>query len=300
MNSITRFVHKLLSYTKRHFDFLILDVVTFLLAYFMAVQVRRAMNIAIYHGELFLKFGIVALIIYVIVEYLRPNLNGIMSRSIAREAEAVFIQMIISWSFFTVVLFLYEEAHEFSRAIYVTAFVFCLFAIFIMRSIWKGLLKYSRLHEKISPELIIVCEAERADDVLKRMLSGSFENFYQISGVVMNERGEPNYHDWYPHEVGLDKINHFIHNNHIQDAYVELDDAEEEGRVIKELLDAGLIVNRSLGDSKFNYVSQRIGSIGGKSVITIADTRISLTSKVDKWIEKYRQWKNKRNNNESD
>ena len=294
MKSITGFLQKLLSYTKRHFDFLMIDIVTFFFAYFISVQVRRAMNLAIYHGELFLTFGIVALVIYVIVEYLKPNLNGIMSRSIAREAEAVLVQMMISWSFFTVVLFLYEEAHEFSRAIYVTAFVFCFFAILIARTIWKTLVRYSRLHERISPGLLIVCEAQKADEVLKRMLKGSFENYYQISGVLMNEKGTPNYHDWYPHEVGLDKLGAFLSNRHIQDAYVELDDAEEEGRVIKELLDAGLIVNRSLGDSKLDYVSQRIKVLGGKPVIVIEDTRISLASKVDRWIEMYRQWRGTR------
>ena len=53
-------------------------------------------------------------------------------------------------------------------------------------------------------------------------------------------------------------------------------------------------MNRSLGDSKLDYVSQRIKVLGGKPVIVIEDTRISLASKVDRWIEKYRQWRGTR------
>lgn len=295
MTHITNYFRKIYIYTKRHIDFLIVDILAYILAYYISVQLRQSMDWRrIHHGELFIIFGIVGLIVYLVVDYAIQNLDSILGRSIAREAEAVGVQMVVSWSVFTVILYLFEEGHEFSRAIYLSAFVTCFFTIFIARSLWKAILRYSRLHEKISPKLLIVCEATKAQKTINRLLHGSFENYYQISGVVMNKNGEPNYKDWYPSEVGLEKVDAFIGNARIQDAYVELDNADEESMVIKKLLNAGLIVHRSLCDSKFDYVSQYIGEIGGKSVITIEDTRISLASKVDRLIERYRSWRAKK------
>lgn len=282
---------RILTYIRRHLDFLLLDLLTFSLAYFATVQIRRAMDIRIHHGELFLKYGIVVIAIYVIVEIRSQNLNGIVSRSIPREAAAVGFQMLMTWSIYTVILYLLKEAHDFSRMIYVSAFFVCSLAILIVRTIWKAIVKYGRIHDRVSPKLLIVCEASRAQEILTRMLHGNFENRYDICGVVMNDKEPVNYNDWYPHATGLSQIPEFIIDKHVQDAYIELDDANEEADAISMLLNAGVIVHRSLGDSRFEYVNQRINDLGGRSVITIEDTQISLISKADQLWDRIRKRK---------
>ena len=81
----------------------------------------------------------------------------------------------------------------------------------------------------------------------------------------------------------------------IQDAYVELDDPKEESRVIGILLNEGITVHRSLGESKIDYLSQRVDQIAGKSVITIEDARSSLAGKVDEILRKYREKRRMKN-----
>ena len=61
---------------------------------------------------------------------------------------------------------------------------------------------------------------------------------------------------------------------------MELNNADEEKAVIQELLDSGILIHRSLGDSRLHYVSQNIEDLGYHSVITIADTQVSLVSRV--------------------
>ena len=275
---------KIYLYTRRHADFLIVDMVSFILAYGLALLIRRAMNIPIYRGNLVIKYGFVAAFVYLIGEYFTQNLNGILFRGLGREAERLAVQIGVSWSIFTVILYLHQEAHEFSRSIYLIALVTCFVFILTGRTLWKMLLRYSRLHEKNAPFMMIVCEKRNAQTVLNRLLPGSFGNFYRISGLVLTDRGEMNYNDWYPCVIGLEKTEEAIRDWRVQDAYVELANPQEEARIIRLLLNAGVTVHRSLGESKIDYLSQRIDYVGGKSVITIEDARSSLAGRLDELI----------------
>lgn len=279
-----KFIHKTTSYIRRHLDFLLLDLATFAVAFFLTAKFRRSIDIPVNHGGLFLIFGIVAFVLFAAADIFSHNLNGIVSRSAAREAGAIGRVMISTWCVFTAVLFLMREAHEFSRAIYIISFFACFFGIFIERALWKTLIRYSRKHETSSPELLVVCEAKRAQTVVNRILPGNFENQYTICGVVTND-GDLDYHDWYPCRQGIENISAFLKDKKVQDAYVELDNAKEEAEAIRLLLDEGVAVHRSLRDSKFHYANQHIGEISGKSVISIEDTSISLVSKADQAVK---------------
>ena len=284
-------IHKILIYIRRHLDFMILDILTFSLAYILSVQIRRGMDIRIHHGELFLKYGVVSVVVYLAVLIASKNLNGIVSRSFPREVESVGIQMFLTWSIYTVLLFLIEEAHEFSRSIYLFSFVFCFLCVLLERSIWKGIVKYSRMKERFSPKVLLICEASKAQTVLTRLLQGAYANQYEIAGVILNERSAVNYKDWYPHEIGLVHIEEYLTDKRIQNAYVELDGADEEADVIRRLLHAGVIVHRSLGDSELDYAGQRINEFSGKSVITIEDTTLSLVGKAERLLKRIAEWR---------
>ena len=281
-----KFLRKIILYTRRHLDFIVLDLLTFILAYFLSVQLRKSLDIRITHAELFLQFGIVAFFVYFAVLLVGQNLSGILARSLPREIKAIIIQMIATWSIFTVILYLIKTAQDFSRAIYISTFLFCTIAILAERTIWKCVIRYSRLHEKEAPKVLIVSEKNRCQHVLESLLPGCYENVFQISAVVTNRAGEGAYKDWYPCFEGLEHVTETLKDYHVQDAYVELDNPEEEKTTICELLESGIVVHRSLGGSHFNYASQYLDTFGGKSVITINDTQPSLVSRVDEtWTE---------------
>ena len=273
-------IRKTWFYIRRHWDFLILDVLTYSLAYYLAVQIRRSLDIKrITHGELFLTYGLVGIVVYLLVELSNQNLNNIFSRNIFQEIIEVGRQMVMSWSIYTVILFLQKEAHHFSRILYVTTFFVCYVCILIVRTLWKNFVKFYK--RSLSPKLLIICEAGQAQTVLNRILPGSFENQYTISAVITNKDGDADYSDWYPLLRGLHHITAFLNDKRVQAAYVELNNADEEKAVIQELLDSGILIHRSLGDSRLHYVSQSIEDLGYHSVITIADTQVSLVSRVD-------------------
>ncbi len=291
-----KYLKKLIIYIRRHLDFLILDLITFAIAYVLSVQIRRAVSIRIIHEELFLKFGIVGFVVYLFVVIVSHNLNGILSRSLPREMKAVAMQMITTWSIYTVILFVLKEAHDFSRLIYGIGFLMCSVSILIVRTIWKGIVKYGRMREKISPMVLVIADRSHAQKTLQGLLPSSYENVYKIVGVVTNESGESDYHDWYPYYEGFQYIPSILSNHRVQDAFVALEKSEDEKKVFDMLLNAGVIIHRSLGDNPYDYASEHIDVFGGKSVITIDDTQPSLVSRADKiWREHLKKKAEKRN-----
>ncbi len=293
-----KYLKKLIIYIRRHLDFLILDLITFAIAYVLSVQLRRAIDIRITHDELFLRFGIVAFFVYLFVVLVSHNLNGILSRSLPREMKAVSLQMISTWSIYTVILFMLKEAHEFSRTIYALGFLVCSASILIVRTIWKAFIKYSGMNAKVSPLVLVITDRSNAQKTLQGILPGSYENIFKIVAVITNEVGKPDYHDWYPYYEGLDHIPEILSNHRVQDAFVALSDSEDEKKVFNMLINAGVIIHRSLGDNAYDYASEHIDVFGGKSVITIDDTQPSLVSRVDKiWkahLKKKAEKKNKK------
>lgn len=269
----------------KHYDFLIVDMAALILGYWLSLSFRRSLNITLRNQDLLWTYGIVALLSFLLVEILTENLNGIITRGLIREVRAVAIQMTLTWTLYLSVLFLMHNIFALSRILTIVTYLTCTIFLLVFRNIWKMICKFSRMSDAMMPELLIVCEASHAQRVLDRMVTGALSKQYDICGLVVNEKSELKYRDWYPCETGLDKIDAFTGERRIQYAYVELNDRKEEKETIDKLLKAGIVVHRSMGDSVLHYADQSIGQLNGRSVIVISGARSSLVSKADQtWL----------------
>lgn len=276
-------------YIRKHYDFLLVDLLAFIASFVVAYIFRRSLNINLYNQDLLWVFGVASAASFIIVELISENLNGIIARGLVREIQVVVTQMTVTWTLYLSILFFTHTIFALSRIFAGATYILCILFLLLFRNIWKMVSKFSRKSDKVIPELLIVTEASRAQAVLDRMISGALSRQYEICAVVMNEKGTPDYHDWYPNETGLGNISKYIGQRRVQYAYVELDDREEEKAVINQLLNEGVVVYRSLGNSVLEYADQEIGQLDGKSVIVISGAHSSLISKADKAWQRLRQ-----------
>ena len=276
-------------YIRKHYDFLLVDLLAFIASFVVAYIFRRSLNINLYNQDLLWVFGVASAASFIIVELISENLNGIIARGLVREIQVVVTQMTVTWTLYLSILFFTHTIFALSRIFAGATYILCILFLLLFRNIWKMVSKFSRKSDKVIPELLIVTEASRAQAVLDRMISGALSRQYEICAVVMNEKGTPDYHDWYPNETGLGNISKYIGQRRVQYAYVELDDREEEKAVINQLLNEGVVVYRSLGNSVLEYADQEIGQLDGKSVIVISGVHPSLISKADQAWQRLRQ-----------
>ncbi|MBQ7148256.1 MAG: hypothetical protein IJR96_05850 [Pseudobutyrivibrio sp.] len=272
---------KLLLYMKKHSDFIILDMLALIFGYWAVVQFRYEFS-AVHHGELFFDYGVVLAAVYFIVLLISKNLSGVIKRSFFKECQMLLVQVFVSWAFFTVVLYGIKSAQDFSRSVYGAAFALCYICLLFERSALKCFIRFSRFHSDLCPKLIVVCDSNHSQEVIKRVLKGSFENDYEIVGVAMNDEGVTDYIDHFDSLIGLDKLEDFIKDKKIDEAFIEVADAGVETHVINLLLKHNIIAHRSLQESTMNYVEQSIDEISGHFVITIRDTQVSFVTRAER------------------
>lgn len=279
------YLKKLIIYIKRHYDFLLVDLLAFALGYLITVQIRRSWHMPIHHGELFTTFGLVCGAIYLFVVLFSHNLNGIMARSFVAEFEAVFLQMLSTWAIFTVVLYLRKDANDFSRAVYFLTFIVCFIIILIFRSVWKFITAVGTNRIQ-PPKLLVVCDARKVETVLMRILPETYEGKCDIYAIIATNE-DVEYRDHYPFVKGLSHLKEAAKDPHIDAAYVELENPDEETKAIKLLLKEEIIVYKGLGGGSFQYASQYITQFGRSSVLAIQGLNISLASKADRDIRQF-------------
>lgn len=272
---------KILLYLKKHWDFILLELIALVAAYYTVVQVRYTVD-QVWHGELFLDYGVVLTGVYLVILIFSKNLSGIIKRSFFRECQMLLVQMFVSWAFFTVVLYSIKSAQDFSRSVYASSFAFCYIIILIERSAYKCFIRFSRFHSQLCPKLIVICDGDRTQEVIKRVLHGSFENDYEIVGVVMTETENCDYIDHFDSVVGIDKLESFISSKKISEAFIEVSDAAVETQIIDTVLNHNIVAHRSLQNSRLNYVEQEIEVISDHYVITVRDTAVSFVTRAER------------------
>ncbi len=272
---------KILLYMKKHADFIVLDLLALIIGYIVVVQFRYIIS-AVHHGELFFDYGVVLSAVYFVILILSKNLSGVIKRSFFKECQTLLVQVFVSWAFFTVVLYSIKTAQDFSRSVYGAAFAVCYFCLLVERSALKCFIRFSRFHSALCPKLIVVCDSNHSQEVIKRVLKGSFENDYEIVAVAMNNEGVTDYIDHFDSLIGLDKLEEFIADKKIDEAYIEVADAGVETHVINVLLKHNIIAHKSLKESVMNYVEQGIDEISGHFVITIRDTQVSFVTRAER------------------
>ena len=272
---------KILLYMKKHADFIILDLVALIFGYWAVVQFRYEIS-AVHHGELFLDYGVVLAAVYFVTLILSKNLSGVIKRSFFKECETLLVQVFVSWAFFTVVLYGIKTAQDFSRSVYAASFAMCYLCLLFERSALKCFIRFSRFHSALCPKLIVVCDSNHSQEVIKRVLKGSFENDYEIVAVAMNNEGATDYIDHFDSLIGLDKLEEFIKDKKIDEAYIEVADAGVETHVINVLLKHNILAHKSLKESVMNYVEQEIDEISGHFVITVRDTQVSFVTRAER------------------
>lgn len=276
-------------YIVKHYDFLIADLIAFALGLYVSYIFRRSLEISLYNQWRLGTYGLVAVSSFLLVELLTENLKGIIARGLVKEIQVVFIQMTMTWAVCLSVLFFLHNIYFLSRIFAIASYLICFVFLLLFRNIWKVISKFSKASNSVMPKMLVVCDASRAQVVLDRLVPGSLSKLYEICGIVINEDGKIEYNDWYPHEIGLNKIDQFIGQRRVQYAYVELSNPKEENDVISRLLDAGVTVYRSLGDSVLEYADQSIEQLDGRSVIVISGAQTSLASKADRILRDIRR-----------
>ncbi|MBR2189853.1 MAG: sugar transferase [Eubacterium sp.] len=204
--------------------------------------------------------------------------------------------------------FLTQRGTMFSRGIFLIFWVAAVFVIWLVRTIYKVLLKRVFLKRAVLPELVLVTCSERAADNYKN-LEKYGKNRYRISGALIMEAdgsfisgknragkdpavsaqtqspgqhdrsaGEPAQTFGIPDEMIIGDFSAFgdyFLNHPVDEVYIDLDQQKLENKLAKDLITQGITVHIALTKQFRGLPNQELETFGGRSVMTSAVQSVS-------------------------
>lgn len=165
----------------KHLDFLLLDLLILCVTYFAADAFRNGVK-HLLQSDVYMNVAIVMLLIFVCVAFSLDNYSGILRRSFFMELRAVLFQIILTFAFEVIYIFLMGYGRIFSRAAFLYAAALNVPCVWIARSLLKLYLK--RYTSSPKQTMLVLTSSDIADEVLHKLQANSFGD-YQIIGVSL-------------------------------------------------------------------------------------------------------------------
>ena len=169
----------------KHIDFCVLDIICLELALLLANAIRYYNRSGVFRAEIYRDLAIVGIFISIAVAIFFGTFKNVLKKSVYADFADSFKQTTLVIIILLLYLYLSHRSYDFSRIVFVLAWLIYLFLSYSTRLIWKALLK--KWHKGKGRSLLIITTENAAEKCIKGVQSGNFEVFH-ISGLVIVDR----------------------------------------------------------------------------------------------------------------
>ena len=170
-------------YWLKHLDFIIVDLILFELAYFLAVFVRNRGNTGV--SEVNYRMSAIIVIIFILVALLAEGYHGILRRGYYREFVQVMKQVLLNMISISTYLYITKSGESHSRLVWVMMGLFGFIFIYLVHIIMKKLIQKYKEKSTSKEKMVVFTTKECVQKDLKRLLSCSSYEDYEVAGVVV-------------------------------------------------------------------------------------------------------------------
>ena len=222
----------------KHWDFILLDLVMFQLAYICSYVIRMGIQNP-YGDPTYLNIGAIICLIDLCAVFFTEPYHGIMRRGYFLEFKSTLNHVFLVCAVEAGYLFLSKRAPVFSRLSFIWFIVTSIVLIYAERIIWKQyLVRHKRLfYEKV--KMFLVTTRDEADNVLERMKLNSFNEFEIIGIAYAGETPEENERvRGIPVVCRADEIPDYIQTRWIDAVFISVEDKTKiPAKLVKQCLD---------------------------------------------------------------
>ena len=247
----------------KHFDFLLLDILTLVCLYCVLVK----LFISEYQ---IVKFGIHVKIAYCIpiICILMFAIHNFYNNILARDAFEEFVEC-VKYMFFHAIcilflLYISKESFRFSRKLYITYFILGFCVLFLTRCLFKTYLLHRTSKHPINVVFVTDGTAQRFDKI-----ASDQKLFVKVGAIFTNESGE----NHYPFDI--DEFEMFREKNVIDEVFLDIEDTSLQNKWVQYLLASGLPVHLFIGYIYENLPNAFIEKIVDEQFITTSNAVVS-------------------------
>ena len=171
----------------KHLDFIVLDIICFCLAFYIAYIVRHK-QFDMFSNSLYLSYDLIIIILDIVFAVSLRNYKSIVRRGYVEELKKVVLLVTAVLLGLIFISFLQKETGELSRITIMTFYFFSISFIYVERTIRKRMVIAS-LQNKPRREVLLVSDLTSAKDLISIIDERKFVDF-KINGLVILENKE--------------------------------------------------------------------------------------------------------------
>ncbi len=259
----------------KHLDFTILDLALLGLSYYISCLLRFRMHIPAAQVQMLIQLGIVLILIYFCAALFGLAYKNILRRNRWAELRSVLIQAILTFSVFTIFLYITKQGDLFSRTIYLVTGIISAVFIYCERIVWKRILRLHFLNNENLPHMLIVANDDTAAACARAINKRRYNDFFVTGLIVVNKDMKGQTIEGCPVVCNAGEIKSYVLSEVVDEIFLSIRDGKKQNQLIEYFLEAGITVHISLISNTKDLPNKFVEKIGGYMVLTTSNRMAS-------------------------
>ena len=251
----------------KHFDFILLDMLSLALALFAAFSLRFSQAWGSYQTELYRELLVMLMLLDFTVCVMFNTMHDVLRRGMYQEVLESVKHAAIVFAVMTVLLVALKISNSYSRIILYGTSALHMVLGCALRQIYKKLLQKRIKHEKRRAVLIVAPEARAAE--VAQMLLTTANDAFDLAGLVLSDRdAQGETLNGIPVVANLSDAAEYICREWVDEVFIEADAIKAAKKLVAQCQEMGVVVHEQLMLESGVSQKQLVEHIGDYTVLT--------------------------------
>ena len=251
----------------KHFDFILLDMLSLALALFAAFSLRFSQAWGSYQTELYRELLVMLMLLDFTVCVMFNTMHDVLRRGMYQEVLESVKHAAIVFAVMTVLLVALKISNSYSRIILYGTSALHMVLGCAFRQIYKKLLQKRIKHEKRRAVLIVAPEARAAE--VAQMLLTTANDAFDLAGLVLSDRdAQGETLNGIPVVANLSDAAEYICREWVDEVFIEADAIKAAKKLVAQCQEMGVVVHEQLMLESGVSQKQLVEHIGDYTVLT--------------------------------
>ena len=254
----------------KHIDFIILDIICMEISFVIAFFVRHH-NWILFDNKYYRSAMIILVVTNLVSCYIFYSMQDVLKRGRQLEFYATIKQVVLTTLFLVLYLFISKTSEDISRNVIIIFPLIYLAISFIVRLIYKSILK-KFLKNKTSRQFIIITLKDRAEQLISKI--NSSVNDITIKGIILLDDNNVSVINEMKVVACKDNLFEYLQTEYVDEILLSVGDFDVHD-ILKKLSLMGIVLH-----VEYNGIEDIVGSNNKLIVENIADTTV-VTSTIN-------------------
>ncbi|MBQ2205173.1 MAG: sugar transferase [Lachnospiraceae bacterium] len=254
----------------KHIDFIILDIICMEISFVIAFFVRHH-NWILFDNKYYRSAMIILVVTNLVSCYIFYSMQDVLKRGRQLEFYATIKQVVLTTLFLVLYLFISKTSEDISRNVIIIFPLIYLAISFIVRLIYKSILK-KFLKNKTNRQFIIITLKDRAEQLISKI--NSSVNDITIKGIILLDDNNVSVINEMKVVACKDNLFEYLQTEYVDEILLSVGDFDVHD-ILKKLSLMGIVLH-----VEYNGIEDIVGSNNKLIVENIADTTV-VTSTIN-------------------